>query len=92
MATANQDTSMISGGASGAGNAGIKTGGEFDTPMTSCPCPVPNKAASGGEFDRNHAPFNSPRSSGGIPVKFFEQVSGTPGGLESTFEDENIIK
>lgn len=85
------DTTMTSGGAAPAGGGGgVKTGGNLDSTFEGA-----SKPGLGGVNainDRNKAPFDKPRSSGGIPVKFFEQVSGSPGPLDSTLEDKNLVR
>lgn len=40
-----------------------------------------------GRFDSNPAPgFTKPRSSGGIPVKFLEDVGAAPGRIDTTMD------
>ncbi len=63
---------------------------DLDTTMQGVP--QPSTQGAPGQYDANKGPFSKPRSSGGIPVKFFEQVSGTPGKLETTLEDKNLVK
>lgn len=84
------DSTMTSGGCGPTGGGKVKSGGELDSTFSG-----PNKPGMGGVNainDRNKAPFDKPRSSGGIPVKFFEQVSGSPGPLESTLENKNLVR
>lgn len=84
------DSTMVSGGAEPKGGGRVKTGGELDSTFNG-----PSKPGLSGVNainDRNKAPFDKPRASGGIPVKFYEQVSGSPGSLESTLEDKNLIR
>lgn len=84
------ESTMTSGGCGPAGHAAIKNDGTIDSTFQG-----PQKPGLSGVNainDRNKAPFDQPRSSGGIPVKFFERVSGSPGPLESTLEDKNLIR
>lgn len=52
--------------------------------------PVPAATSTpGGTYDRNPAPgIDKPRSAGGIPVKFFENIPGAPapGKIDTTME------
>lgn len=62
--------------------AGINS--PMDTP------PVPSATSTpGGTYDKNLAPgITKPRSSGGIPVKFFDEPTGAPapGKIDTTME------
>ena len=93
MKEASIETTMESNGIGPAGSAGIKKGDTLDTPFKSCPASAPALAGVNAINDRNQTPeFSNPRSSGGIPVKFYETVSGSPGTLESTLEDKNLVR
>lgn len=84
---------MTSGGAQPVGGGGaVKHGDNLDTPFTSYPCPIPAMTESGDTYDHHITPeFSQPHVHGGLPVEFFERVTGSPGTLESTLEDENNI-
>lgn len=73
------------------GGGSAKKGDSLETTMTGVPS-TPGFGGVNAINDRNKAPFDKPRSGGGIPVKFFEQVSGSPGSLESTLENENLVR
>lgn len=76
---------------SSGGEGSIKKGDSLDSTMSGVPS-TPSLDGVNAINDRNKAPFDQPRSGGGIPVKFFEQVSGSPGSLESTLENENLVR
>jgi hypothetical protein len=84
------ESTMVSGGAEEHGGGGVKTGGNLDSTFSDAA--KPGMGGVNAINDRNKAPFDKPRSGGGIPVKFFEQVSGSPGPLESTLENKNIVR
>lgn len=85
------DTTM-SENITGSGGGRVKRGDSVDTPFKDGVPSTPGLDGDNAINDRNRAPFDKPRSSGGIPVKFFERVSGSPGALDSVFEDKNIIR
>lgn len=84
------DSTMTSGGAETTGGGRVKSGGELDSTFQGAS--KPGLSGVNAINDRNKAPFDKPRSSGGIPVKFYEQVSGSPGPLESTLENKNLVR
>lgn len=93
MKEATLETPFDSGGIGPAGSGSIKKGDTIDTPFTSCPNSIPSLSGVNAVNDRNQTPaFSNPRSSGGIPVKFYENISATPASLESTLEDKNLIR
>lgn len=84
------DSTMTSGGAEKHGGSGVKSGGNLESPFSG-----PGKPGYSGVNainDRNNAgPFSKPHD-GGIPLKFYENISATPATLESTLEDKHLAK
>lgn len=84
------ESTMTSGGCETSRGGSIKNDGTWDSTFSG-----PQKPGLSGVNainDRNKAPFDKPRASGGIPVKFFEQVDASPGPLESTLENKNLVR
>lgn len=84
------DSTMTSGGVQEQGGGSVKTGGELESPFEGAPKP----GLTGGNAvnDRNTAPFDKPRASGGIPVKFYETIAASPATLESTLENAGLVR
>ena len=74
------------------GGGGVKSGGETDTTFTSGAPAKPGLSGLNAINDRNRAPFDKPRASGGVPVKFFEDISVSPEPLETTLENTGLIR
>lgn len=78
---------------SASGGGRVKTGDSTDTTFTEgAQSPPSVTSGSHAVNDRNRAPFDKPRASGGVPVKFFENVDASPGTLESTLENTGLIR
>ena len=73
------------------GGGRVKTGGELVSPFDEA-YGKPGHSGGSAINDRNKAPFDKPRASGGVPVKFFEQVSTQPASLETTLEDTGLVR
>lgn len=92
MKEATLNTPFTSGGIGPAGSGGIKKNDAIDTTMSSAPS-IPSLSGVNAINDHNTCPqFSTPRSSGGIPVKFFENITATPEPLETTLEDTGLIR
>jgi hypothetical protein len=65
----------------------------LDSPQKDSIVKEPKMTPAGGVYDRNmSSAFSKPRSSGGIPVKMGETISGSPGSLDSPMKDTIPVK